>query len=156
MQNFTTTLRADLVKNRQIFLPAGNAKFTLIDVRDIGAVAAIVLANAAAHTNTSYELTCNEKLNFNEMAQKLSAGTGLQIQFKSPSLVSFFLRKRREQVPVMLTLVMIMLHYFPRFQKEPRVTDWVQQITNRQPISFNQFVQDYKSDLTDQQVRTSG
>jgi uncharacterized protein YbjT (DUF2867 family) len=40
MQNFTTTLRHDLVKNKRIYLPAGKAKFTLIDVRDIGQVSA--------------------------------------------------------------------------------------------------------------------
>jgi len=43
MQNFTTTLHADLVRHHSIFLPAGNAKFTLVDVTDIGKVAAKVL-----------------------------------------------------------------------------------------------------------------
>ena len=42
MQNFTTTLRRELVERKRIFLPAGKARFTLIDVRDIGAVAAQV------------------------------------------------------------------------------------------------------------------
>ena len=38
MQNFTTTLRADLVERHRIFLPAGRARFTLIDVDDISRV----------------------------------------------------------------------------------------------------------------------
>lgn len=27
---------------------------------------------------------------------------------------------------MMLIFVMIMLHYFPRFQKEPKITNWVE------------------------------
>ncbi len=39
MQNFTTTLPSDLVNHQRIYLPAGQAKFT-IDVEDIGDVTA--------------------------------------------------------------------------------------------------------------------
>jgi len=148
MQNFTTTLRKDLVKNKQIFLPAGNAKFTLIDVRDIGAVAAAILTNLAPHINKAYDLTCTEKMTFQEMAMTLSKTLGTKIQFKSPNLISFFLTKRKENIPAMFILVMIMLHYLPRFQAEPATTDWVEKIIHRQPITFEQFIQDHKSSLT--------
>ncbi|MEO6671210.1 MAG: NmrA family NAD(P)-binding protein [Ferruginibacter sp.] len=148
MQNFTTTLRNDLLKNRRIYLPAANAKFTLVDVRDIGAVSAKILANISQHQNKSYELTSEEKLSFGEMALKLSNILGVEIQFKSPNLVSFFLTKRKEKIPTALILVMIMLHYFPRFQKEPAVTSCVQEIINRPAITFAQFIKDNKKLLT--------
>ena len=148
MQNFTTTLRNDLVNKKRIYLPSGNAKFTLIDVRDIGAVSASVLINISQHLNKSYELTCKEKLTFSEMAKILSSQLGVKIAFKSPNLISFFLTKREEKVPTMLILVMIMLHYLPRFQKEPHVNDWVEKLTGRKPITFEQFVNDNKRLLT--------
>jgi len=148
MQNFTTTLRNDLVNNKQIFLPAGHAKFTLIDVRDIGAVAATILTNLARHINKAYDLTCNEKLTFQEMAVMLSRKLGTQIQFTSPNLLRFFLTKRKEKIPAMFILVMIMLHYLPRFQAEPATTYWVEKIIHRQPTTFEQFIQDHKSLLT--------
>ena len=148
MQNFTTTLRNDLVNKKQIYLPAGNAKFTLIDVRDIGAVSAAILTNISEHLNKSYELTCKEKLTFSEMARILSNILGTDIQYKSPNLISFFLTKRKEKTPTMLILVMIMLHYFPRFQNEPETTNWVQKIINRQPTTFEQFINDNKKALT--------
>jgi len=150
MQNFTTTLRNDLVNKRQIYLPAGNAKFTLIDVRDIGSVAASVVSNVSQHVNKSYELTCKEKLNFLQMAKKLSEHLGIQIQYRSPDLISFFFRKRKERIPIMLIGVMIMLHYFPRFQKEPDVTDWVERLTGKEAITFEQFVNDNKKLLVSQ------
>lgn len=148
MQNFTTTLHNDLVNKKRIYLPAGNAKFTLIDVRDIGAVSATILTNISEHINKSYELTCKEKLRFSEMAKILSDILGTDIQYISPNLLSFFLTKRKEKTPTMFILVMIMLHYFPRFQKEPMTTNWVEEITNRQPITFEQFINDNKKALT--------
>ncbi len=147
MQNFTTTLRNDLVNKKSIFLPAGNAKFTLIDVRDIGTVAAKILMDVTKHINKSYELTCNEKWTFKEMAAQLSKGLGINIQYQSPNLLHFYLTKRKEKMPSMLILVMIMLHYFPRFQKEPSITNWVEKITGKQPTTFNQFINNNKSDL---------
>lgn len=149
MQNFTTTLHNDLVNMKRIYLPAGNAKFTLIDVRDIGLVAASVLTNTSQHINKSYELTCKEKLSFSEMAKKISDILQTNIQFISPNLVRFFLTKRKEKTPTMLILVMIMLHYVPRFQKDPEITDWVEKITNKQPTTFEQFINDNKKALAE-------
>ncbi len=148
MQNFTTTLRSDLIHHRQIYLPAGKAKFTLIDVCNIGTVAANILTNISLHTNKSYELTNQEKLTFAEMAVLLSTNLGIDIQFKSPNLLSFFLTKRKEKLPTTLILVMIMLHYFPRFQHEPETTAWVEKITNRPATTFEQFVKNNNKLLT--------
>ncbi len=149
MQNFTTTLHNDLVNKKRIFLPAGNAKFTLVDVCDIASVSATILTNISEHINKSYELTCNEKLTFSEMAKTLSDILGTDIKYISPSLLSFFLTKRKEKTPAMFILVMIMLHYFPRFQKEPETPNWVDKITNRQPTTFEQFINDNKKALTE-------
>ena len=148
MQNFTTTLHNDLVNKKRIYLPAGNAKFTLVDVRDIGAVSATILTSISEHINKSYELTCKEKLTFLEMAGILSDILGTDIQYISPNLISFFLTKRKEKTPSMLILVMIMLHYFPRFQKEPETTNWVEKITGRLPTTFEQYINDNKKALT--------
>jgi len=147
MQNFSTTLHDELVKHKRIFLPAGNAKFTLIDVTDIGAVAAKVLTETKKHLNQSYELTCYEKLTFAEMAVKLSTGLNTEIKYISPGLLQFFIAKRKEKMPSMFILVMIMLHYFPRFQKEPAVSDWVQRIIHQHPKTFEQFISENKNKL---------
>lgn len=148
MQNFTTTLHNDLVNKKRIYLPAGNAKFTLVDVRDIGAVAAAIMTNISEHINKSYELTCKEKLTFSEMARILSDILGTEIQYRSPNLISFFLTKRNENTPIGLILIMVMLHYFPRFQKEPEITNWIDKITHRQPTTFEQFVNYNRKGLT--------
>jgi len=140
MQNFTTTLHNDLKTKNSIYLPAGNARFTLVDVTDIGEVAAKILTETVNYRNQCFELTCNEKLTFTEMAVQLSKGLGKTIQYKSPNLVSFFITKKKEKMPAMLILVMIMLHYFPRFQKEPDTTDCIANILNKEPKKFDQFI----------------
>lgn len=140
MQNFTTTLHNDLVNKQRIYLPAGQAKFTIIDLEDIGAVTAKVLTEPQNHSNKSYDLTNNETLTFTEMAEKISNEIGKKINFISPNLFQFFCAKRKENLPSMLILVMIMLHYFPRFQKTPNTTEWVKIITGDEPKTFDEFV----------------
>ena len=145
MQNFTTTLHNDLVLKKRIFLPAGNEKFTLIDIRNIGEVAAKIMIAPSKHINQSYELTCDEKLSFQEMADKLSVSLGVKITYISPSLVNFTTQKLKEKVPFGYILVLIMLHYLPRFQEIPPFSNAFEDITGNNPISFDQFVADYKS-----------
>ncbi len=147
MQNFTTTLRNDIVKNHRIYLPAGEAKFTVIDVKDIGTVSAKVLSEPHNHLHKCYELTNNEILTFTEMAEIMSKGIGKKINFISPNLLQFFLTKRKEKMPIPLILVMIMLHYFPRFGKTPNTTDCVKHITGMEPMSFDNFVLTNKNQL---------
>jgi hypothetical protein len=59
------------------------------------------------------------------------------------------LTKRKEKTPTIFILVMIMLHYFLRFQKEPETTNWVEKVIDRQPTTFEQFVNDQKKELTE-------
>lgn len=147
MQNFNTTLRADVVGRSQVFLPAGHARFTLIDVRDIGRVAATVLRHPAPHAGQAYALTAEQALTFGEMAAQLTQGLGRPVPYKSPTLLRFFLTKKQQGVPTMFILVMIMLHYLPRFQKQPLITDWVRRLTGHAPHTFAQYVHDYRDEL---------
>jgi uncharacterized protein YbjT (DUF2867 family) len=142
MQNFTTTFYRDLVDKKQVFLPAGEAKFTLIDVRDIGEVTAHILADLTPHTNKSYELTSEKALSFVEMTDIINSRLDTKITYKSPNLIHFFLTKKRENVPTGFILVLIMLHYLPRFQSTPKITDWVEKITHQKPTTFEKFVDD--------------
>lgn len=147
MQNFLGNLHHDLVVHKKIFLPAGRAKFTLVDVRDIGDVAAAILVDTAKYTGVSVELTSNDKLTFTEMATKLSEGLTTRITYQSPTLLTFYWTKRKEKMPFMLIIVMIMLHFLPRFQKEPKITAAVKNSTGKEPISFSQFIKDNKTIL---------
>lgn len=148
MQNFTTTLRADLVERHQVFLPAGRARFTLIDVRDIGDVAAAVLTDPGTrHHGQAYALTAQYRLTFQQMADQLTAGLGTPIAYVSPSPWQFFWTKKREGVAPGFVLIMLLLHYLPRFAAEPPTTSAVADLTGHPPIEFAQFVADCRRQL---------
>jgi uncharacterized protein YbjT (DUF2867 family) len=143
MQNFSTTLKND-VHNRKLYLPCGSTEFALVDVRDVGDVAAIVLLNPKKYSNAKLELACRNRLNFTQMADRLSKIMRVVVTFKSPNLLSFFIRKKREGVAASFILVLIMLHFLPRFQSAPKTTNTVQEITARAPREFEDYVRDNK------------
>jgi uncharacterized protein YbjT (DUF2867 family) len=140
MQNFTTTLRDELVNHQRIFLPAGLSKFTLVDVGDIADTTLEILRSPDLHRRRSYELTSRNKMTFQEMADALSRGLGRQIEYQSPNLWHFYFSKRKQGIDRSYILVLIMLHYLPRFQAEPQVSDCIRAITGREPVEFDQFV----------------
>ena len=148
MQNFLGTLKHDLVVNKRVFLPAGNAKFTIVDVRNVGEVAAEIIINPTKHFKKAYELTNHEKLTFGEMAAQLSEGLGTKIAYESPNLLHFYWTKRKEKVPFAFIMVMIMLHYLPRFQKTPNTSNAIKEMTGNEPTTFKQFVKDHQLALT--------
>ena len=147
MQNFSTVLKTDLHDKRLIFVPAGSAKFTLVDVRDIGLVAAVIIERIEAHINKSYDLTSQERFTFKEIANKMSSILKLDILYKSPSILKFYLKMRNDKLSSSFILVMIMLHYFPRFQKPPEISDCIQSLTGKKPISLEQYIIDYRNIL---------
>ena len=141
MQNFTTTLHPDLVARHRIFLPAGRARFALIDVDDIGRVAAVVLTEPGLrHHDQAYTLTAQYRLTFQQMADQLSAGLGRVIRYESPGPWRFFRTKKREGLAPGFILIMLLLHYLPRFQAEPPVTDTVAALLGQPPVEFARFV----------------
>lgn len=140
MQNFLTTLRKDLIRRDLIYLPAGDARFTLIDLYDVGRVGAEVLLNSESHMNQAYDLTNDEQLTFEEMAKQLSEVLGRNIRFKSPDLLSFYLKKKKNGMEYGMIMVMIMLHFLPRFQKTPETTNSVNNLTGFVPASFREFI----------------
>ncbi|MCL6258850.1 NmrA family NAD(P)-binding protein [Aquiflexum sp. TKW24L] len=140
MQNFLTTLKKDLVEKNEIYLPAGKAKFTIVDLIDVGEVGARILSKPEMHINQAYDLTNQELLTFGEMAGQLTEVLGKKITFRSPNLVSFYIRKRREGTPAVFILVMVMLHFFPRFQRPSKNSEAIENILAKKPTTFRQFV----------------
>jgi len=148
MQNFTGTLHDELMRRHRIFLPAGNARFTLVDVDDIARVAARVLTKLGTqHHGQAYTLTSETPLNFQQIAERLTAGLGTPIAYVSPGPWRFYRRLRRDGREPGLILVMLLLHMLPRFTGTPPVTHTVAELTGQEPIEFAQFVAAHRDEL---------
>jgi len=150
MQNFTSTLHEELARRHRIFLPAGNARFTLVDVGDIAHVAAQVLTQTGTrHHGQAYTLTSDTPLNFQQMADQLTTGLGTPISYVSPGPWRFYRTLRHDGREPGLILVMLLLHMLPRFTGTPPVTHTVADLTGRPPIEFAQFVATHRDELLD-------
>jgi uncharacterized protein YbjT (DUF2867 family) len=145
MQNLSTTLQTDIVQNNRIFLPAGKARFNWIDVEDIGLAIARILENLALHENKIYTITGPENLNFGQAAAYLSEVLQRKITYISPGIIRFYFIKKREGVPVGFILVMILLHFLPRFGKEPEIHSDCKQLTGHKPHTLREFIGANKS-----------
>jgi uncharacterized protein YbjT (DUF2867 family) len=141
MQNFITTLRKDIVERNRIYLPAGKARFTIVDVKDVGAVAAKVLLNPEAHQNKAYELTNDELKNFGELTEQINQVWHKNIEYVSPNLLSFIYQKLKQGNNLIFTFVLIMLHYFPRLREAPEVSNTIELLLGRKPTSFEEFLE---------------
>lgn len=141
MQNLTTTLLKDIQEKNTLFLPAGNAKFNWIDIKNIGEVSAILLERFDEFSNQAIELTGYENKHFGEVTDMISSITGKKIGYQSPNPFSFFSAKKKDGMPTGMILVMIMLHFLPRFQEEPKISDFYEKITGKKPTSLKAFIE---------------
>jgi uncharacterized protein YbjT (DUF2867 family) len=140
MQNLTTTLIGDIQDKNKIILPSGKARFNWVDGRNIGEAGAILLEKFERYKNQAYELTGNENKNFYEVTELIRQITGEEISFESPNPVRFYFLKKKEGFKSGLILVMIMLHFLPRFQKEPRVSNFYKNLTGKEPTYLKDFI----------------
>jgi len=141
MQNLTTTLFLDIQNRQQIILPAGKAVFNWIDVNNIGEIAAYLLTNFDVHKNKAIELTGSENKNFYYVQECFKSTLHKNITYKAVSPLKFYRIKKKEGVLTGMILVMIMLHFLPRFQKPPVISNFYEEITGKLPTKLHEFLQ---------------
>jgi uncharacterized protein YbjT (DUF2867 family) len=141
MQNLTTTLFHDIKTKREIILPSGHAKFNWIDVENIGEAAAILLNNFERHRNQALELTGLENQSFAEVTSIINSVVSTPLTFRNVSVFKFYRLKKRDGMAKGMIAVMILLHFLPRFQREPRISDVYERLTGKKPTSLRAFIE---------------
>jgi uncharacterized protein YbjT (DUF2867 family) len=77
------------IKSHGVFyLPLGDAKISLVDVRDIAACAVSALTQPG-HEGKTYDITGPEALSFHEVAQTLSAVAGHRVNYMPITMAAF-------------------------------------------------------------------
>ena len=139
---------ADEIKTKGRFsLPMGVAKTAPVDIRDVATIACTILRNEAHHGAT-YNITGPEKLSFAEIAQRLSAATGKQIEYHDIGPAEFLQMLLRAGMPGWYAEAVTASWNVAR-EGEPVVTDLVAALTNKSPINFAQFARDYAKTFSD-------
>lgn len=138
MQNLTTALQAEIAREGTIRLPAGDSRINWVDVQDVGEASALLMLRFEEFRDRAWDITGPENLGFQEVARRITQGTGREVRYQPVDPLRFFLGKTREGAGK--ALVMTMLHVLPRFQEPPRVTDDFRRLTGRDPASLDAFI----------------
>ncbi len=147
MQNLTTTLLPEIVERNTITLPSGKAKFNWIDVKNIGEATSKLILEFENYQNSSYVITGVENLNFKEVAELMTEVTGKKIKYRSVNPISFYFKKKKEGIQSGFAIVMTILHFLPRFQSEPAISDNYKMLTAKNPTTLRAFITREKSKL---------
>ncbi len=143
MQNYSTG-SADGIRTQGTFPePAGDAKSSFIDTRDIAAVAVKALLEDGHHAQ-AYALTGGRAYDRHEVADAISQATGKAVTYQSVSETQFQQGMTSAGVPEGYVALMTGLYQAVRAGHTAAVTDTVEQLTGRPPTSLEQFARDHK------------
>lgn len=140
MQNLTTTLIQDIKERRQILLPSGNAKFNWIDIKNIGEASAILIDKFSEFKNQAIEITGYENENFATVVDLINQHVKNPIKFESVNPLRFYRAKKKSGMAKGMIIVMLLLHFLPRFQAEPKISNFYENLTGKKPTNLNDFI----------------
>lgn len=145
MQNLTTTLKNDIKSKRKIILPSGKAKFNWIDIKNIGETCALLIENFSDYKNKAIELTGYENENFDKVVELINSQIEAKIIYESVNPIKFYQIKRKDGLQKGMIMVMLLLHFLPRFQKEPRISKFYEDLTSKKPTRLIEFIKREKN-----------
>jgi uncharacterized protein YbjT (DUF2867 family) len=143
MQNFINFHSPSIKENNAFYLPLEDAKVSLVDVRDIAAVAVKSLIDEDKHKNKTYLITGPEALSYHEVAEILSNATGRKISYVNISEEEA--RAAMKEIGMndwLINTVSELSEYF-RKGKASEISPAVEEVTGNKPISFSEFANDY-------------
>jgi uncharacterized protein YbjT (DUF2867 family) len=141
MQNLSTTHREE-IRDGRLAVPAGTGKTSLVDARDVAAVAVRTLRTG---TTGAYDLTGPEALDYDAVCRQLSAVLDRDVEYTDPSLPRFLVSRYRLEGDLSKVGVMAAIYTTARFGLADRVTDDVSTVLGRPPIDFRTFARDNRS-----------
>ena len=118
----------------------GRASF--VDVRDIAAVTIGVLVDGGREGKT-YQVTGPESLSFADVAKKLSDATGRRVRYVDLPAEEFVKTMRGAGVPEWLATELAALHELFSKGLGDFVTDVVQSVGGKHPITLDQFAREF-------------
>ena len=134
--------RSSIAQQGTFYAPAGTARVSVVDVRDVASAAAAALTNSE-HESKTYELTGPEALTHAEMASELSEALARTIKYVDvppETMLQTLLDMRMSQWQA-AGVIEDYDHY--RRGEAAAVSTAVRDLTQHQPTRFAQFVADY-------------
>jgi uncharacterized protein YbjT (DUF2867 family) len=151
-QNLAEVHAEDVRDHDEVFVPAGDARTTFVDARDVGAAAAVVLtedgpAEAGGTDALRTEHLTGEVLSYRDVASALSDALDRPIRYADPSPIAFARRMRGRGAPWGFVGFMLAQYTIGRFRLVPvdRTSGSLAALLDRRPTPFRAFADDYRS-----------
>ena len=143
MQNFASYWVQGIKDQGKILLPAGTAKTSFIDTKDVAAVIAKLLTSDALN-NKAFDLTGPEALDHSQIAKAISEVTGRKIEYVEIEPSDLKKGLLSAGLPEDYSDFLLMILSFLKQGYNAGVTDTVKEILGREPHTFLQVAKENK------------
>jgi uncharacterized protein YbjT (DUF2867 family) len=142
MQNLLRSAAA-IRDQGKIFAPMADARISLIDARDVAAVAAVVLREGSRHAGKCYELTGPEALSFADIAAHLGTAAGRPVMYVDVPSEDARKAMLQRGMPEWLVDNVLALHACFRTGQWSAVEPAVREVTGSPARSFLEFAREH-------------
>jgi len=139
MQEMLADQARSIAQEGTIYQPHEEALVSLLDTRDVGAVAAKVLTETG-HEGRTYEITGPEALSFAQIAEKLSLYLGKPVVYGRISDAMAWQNMLANGIPALTAHNYLTLFQFHRQGGGAMLTGFVEILTGRQPRTLDDFI----------------
>jgi uncharacterized protein YbjT (DUF2867 family) len=145
MQNFELYQTEDIRDRNQLFLPCGEGKAAFIHCRDIGEVAAEILAGPAAYQQETVGITGPASIDLYEAAAVFSDVLGRDIEYRNPDDETY--RKDRKERGYADEYIEAMISVFGKIKTDyaTEISPAVEQILGRKPLPLKTYAEEEKT-----------
>jgi uncharacterized protein YbjT (DUF2867 family) len=142
MQNFSTWM-AGQVQAGTVYAAHGDAAQSLVDTRDIAAVAARILQNPAPHTGKSYTITGGQALTTDKFVAEIAQATGRAVSYQPVSFEDAVQAMAGMGMPGWIVELLDSLNRIVAAGYAAGVSPDAAQLLGRAPITAKAFAQDH-------------
>ncbi len=142
MQNLLRA--AEVVRTKGLIsAPMGVNSVPLVDTRDAGEVAAMVLRDPAAHVGKEYALTGPEAVSYNDVAEALTTVAGRRVKYEAVAPEEYENRLRATGMPDWRAFDLA--HIASAYSDNDNVpSPDIANLLGRQPKSLSEFLEDHR------------
>ncbi len=144
MQNFSTQMVND-IKNGVTYQAAGDDRISFVDTRDIAAVNVEVLLSPEKYLNQTLKITGSESLNYEEAINQMNEILGKETKYVAIPNEAAAKTMADMHFPQFIIDLLISLNNSIKQGNFVETTNTVEKILGRKPITFKQFINDYKN-----------
>jgi uncharacterized protein YbjT (DUF2867 family) len=141
MQNYLSNFGATIKEQGAFYLAQSDSKYSVVDVKDIAAVAAKALTQAG-HEGKAYVITGPEALSNAQIAEKLSKAIGKPVKYVAISDDQMRSAMQEQGAPQVMIDSLIDLMHFYVSGKGAVLSGDVEKVIKRPPTSFDDFAKE--------------